>query len=214
MIKEKNSPKFKNLVETFLGPNHWSKHSTHVHCRATLHVQSRVLVVWILEVFGFLRSVVQDEFRHPPVEQSLLLVVALHLLQSAVFHLGVLQEERWTRAQSHVRKRCYFVVYHSTVLSSTHRHQNAVEILLIVLVLVAVCGGAQQLLEPTQPPHPQDGEVVLAEEGLQQREVDLQSHVVLVVSCQEAKDGAVRITAWETRGEHDHLRSHLMWSEL
>lgn len=86
--------------------------------------------------------------------------------------------------------------------------------MLLVLVLVAVRGGAQQVLEPPQSPHPQDGEIVLVEEGLHQREVDLQSHVVCVVGRQQAQDRAVRIAAWGTKGEHDHLHTRLMWSEL
>lgn len=88
------------------------------------------------------------------------------------------------------------------------------EILLLVLVLVAISGVAQKLLEPLQSPHPQDGKVVLVEKGLQQREVDLQSHVVRVLGRKQAKDRAVRIAAWETEGEHDHLHTHGMWFEL
>lgn len=165
-----------------------------------MHVRLRVLAVWTLKVLVFLRRVVQDDFRHPLVE-SFLSVVALNLLQPAVVSLGVLRRQRWAHGSITFSETLFsFVLLYSIVcISATHRNQNAVEILLLVLVLVAVRGGAQQLLEPTQSPNPEDGEIVLVEEGLHQREVDLQSHVVCVVGRQQAQDRAVRIAALENR---------------
>lgn len=69
------------------------------------------------------------------------------------------------------------------------------EVSVLLLVSVGIHGGAQQLLEPPQSRHPQDGEVALTEKRLEQREVDLQSHIIRVVGRQHAQDNAVRVTA-------------------
>lgn len=66
---------------------------------------------------------------------------------------------------------------------------------MLLLVPVGV-RGAQQLLEPPQARNPEDGQAALAAEGLEQGEVDLQSHVVgVVVGRQHTKDHAVGISA-------------------
>lgn len=77
---------------------------------------------------------------------------------------------------------------------SAHRNQDAVEVPVLFLVSVGI-PGTQQLLEPPQPQHSQDGQVVFAAEGLEQREVDLQRHVLQVVGRQHAQDPAVWVSA-------------------
>lgn len=64
---------------------------------------------------------------------------------------------------------------------------------MLLLVSVSIrC--AQQLLEPPQARNSEDGEAALTAEGLEQGEVDLQSHVVCIVSRQNAKDHTVGIS--------------------
>lgn len=64
---------------------------------------------------------------------------------------------------------------------------------MLLLVSVGVCA-AQQLLEPRQARNSEDGEATLAAEGLEQGEVDLQSHVVRIVGRQDAQDHAVGVS--------------------
>ena len=78
----------------------------------------------------------------------------------------------------------------------TYSDQDAVQV--PRLVAVAVVGSVLQQLG--QPPHagqPQDVDVVVAAERLQQREVDLQRDVVLVllVSGEDAQNHTVRVSA-------------------
>lgn len=71
------------------------------------------------------------------------------------------------------------------------------------LVPVAVPGVVpQQLGQPPGSGHAQDVDVVVPAERLEQREVDLQRDVVLVllIRGQEAQDHAVRVPA----GQHTH----------
>lgn len=66
------------------------------------------------------------------------------------------------------------------------------------LVAVAVLGVLlQQLSQPPHAGHPQDVDVVVAAESLQQREVDLQRDVIfiLLISGEDAQDHAVRVSA-------------------
>lgn len=77
---------------------------------------------------------------------------------------------------------------------SAHRNQDAVKVPVLFLVSAGI-PGAQQLLEPPQAQHLQDGQVVFAAEGLEQREVDLQRHVLHVVGRQHAQDPTVRVSA-------------------
>lgn len=64
-----------------------------------------------------------------------------------------------------------------------------------VLLLVSVgVRAAQQLLEPPQARNSEDGEAALAAEGLEQGEVDLQSHVVRIVGRQNAQHHAVGVS--------------------
>lgn len=88
------------------------------------------------------------------------------------------------------RSRSYITV-------SSHRYQYAVQVSVLLLVSVSV-RGAQQLLEPPQARNSEDGEAALAAEGLEQGEVDLQSHVVCIVGRQNAKDHAVGISEEDT----------------
>lgn len=79
---------------------------------------------------------------------------------------------------------------------STYRNQHAVEVSVVFLVPVGI-HGTQQLLEPLDSGDSQDGNAAVAAEGLQQGEVDLQRHVVCVVSsvsCQDAQDHAVWVS--------------------
>lgn len=70
------------------------------------------------------------------------------------------------------------------------------------LLLVSVgIRGPQQLLEPPDSRDPQDGEATVAAEGLQQGEVDLQRHVVRVVSRQDAQDHTVRVSEGGQEGK-------------
>lgn len=68
---------------------------------------------------------------------------------------------------------------------------------MLLLVPVGVLG-SEQLLEPPHPGHPEDGDAIVTAEGLQQREVDLQSHVLLIVGRQDAQDHAVRVSNEES----------------
>lgn len=78
-----------------------------------------------------------------------------------------------------------------------------------VLFLVSVgIPGVQQLLEPPQAQHSQDDHVVFAAEGLEQREVDLQRHVLQVVGRQHAQDPAVRVSARKRMKEENLMSSH------
>lgn len=66
------------------------------------------------------------------------------------------------------------------------------------LVAVAVLGViTQQLSEPPHAGQPQDIDVVVAAESLQQREVDLQRDVVFIflIGGQDAQNDAVRVPA-------------------
>lgn len=74
------------------------------------------------------------------------------------------------------------------------------QVSVLLLVSVAV-RGAQQLLEPPQARNSEDGEAALAAEGLEQGEVDLQSHVVCIVGRQNAQDHAVGVSE-EPTGKH------------
>lgn len=79
------------------------------------------------------------------------------------------------------------------------------------LFLVSVgIRGSQQLLEPPDSRDPQDGEATVAAEGLQQGEVDLQRHVVRVVSGQDAQDHAVRVSEGGQE-EKKKLRMSYVW---
>lgn len=73
------------------------------------------------------------------------------------------------------------------------------EVSALLLVSVGV-HSAQKLPQPLNPRDPQDVDAAVAAEGLQQREVDLQRHVLLVVGRQDAQDHAVRISG-ETEGK-------------
>lgn len=94
-------------------------------------------------------------------------------------------------------KTCYGSVHSVRTLEacrheSAHRNQDAVEVPVLFPVGIP---GAQQLLESPQAQHSQDGQVVFAAEGLEQREVDLQRHVLQVVGRQHAQDPTVRVSA-------------------
>lgn len=70
--------------------------------------------------------------------------------------------------------------------------------------LVAVAVGGLLLQQLSQPPHaghPQDVDVVVAAESLQQREVDLQRDVIfiLLIGGQDAQNHAVRVPAGRTQ---------------
>lgn len=92
----------------------------------------------------------------------------------------------------------------------TYSDQDAVQV--PGLVAVAVLGVLpQQLRQPPHAGHPQDVDVVVATESLQQREVDLQGDVVLVllVRGKDAEDHAVRISARnKTKQESQSRRLH------
>lgn len=71
------------------------------------------------------------------------------------------------------------------------------------LVSVAVLGVLlQQLSQPPHAGHPQDVDVVVAAESLQQREVDLQRDVIfiLLIGGEDAQDHAVRVSAGAGQG--------------
>lgn len=91
---------------------------------------------------------------------------------------------------------------------SAHRNQDAVEVPVLFLVSVGI-PGAQQLLEPPQAQHSQNGQVIFAAEGLEQREMDLQCHVLQVIGRQHAQDPAVWVSARKgmRRREPDELTS-------
>lgn len=55
----------------------------------------------------------------------------------------------------------------------------------------------QQLPEPLNAADPQDGNAAVAAEGLQQGEVDLQRHIVCIISCQNTQDHTVRVSGEE-----------------
>lgn len=66
------------------------------------------------------------------------------------------------------------------------------------LVAVAVLGVLlQQLSQPPHAGHPQDVNVVVAAESLQQREVDLQRNVIFIflIGGEDAQDHTVRVSA-------------------
>lgn len=81
--------------------------------------------------------------------------------------------------------------------NKTHSHQDAVQ--------VAGLGAGsrvvlQQLGQPRHAGQPQDVDVIVAAERLQQREVDLQSDIIfiLLIGGEHAKNHAVRVTVgWE-----------------
>lgn len=78
-----------------------------------------------------------------------------------------------------------------------------------MLLLVSVgIHGPQQLPEPLKPRDSQDGDAVVAAERLQQGEVDLQRHVVLIVRCQHAQDHAIGVSEGRTR---EDVRGMLGW---
>lgn len=160
----------------------------------------------------------QDELRHPLVEASALPAVVPDLLQPAVVGFGVLQGRDRIEVRTVCRKFCNSQWRQRSQNISTmacrtleacrhesaHRNQDAVEVPVLFLVSVGI-PGAQQLLEPPQPQHPQDGQVVFTAEGLEQREVDLQRHVLQVVGRQHAQDPTVWVSARKKRREPDEL---------
>lgn len=81
----------------------------------------------------------------------------------------------------------HFQLYKSKLhTESTYRNQHAVKVAVFFLVLVGIhC--SQQLVEPLNTRDSQDGDAAVAAERLQQGEVDLQSHIFLVVSCQDTQ---------------------------
>lgn len=88
----------------------------------------------------------------------------------------------------------------SCCAESTYRNQHAVEVAVLFLVSVGI-HGSQQLLEPLNPRDSQDGDAAVTAEGLQQREVDLQRHIIFIIGCQDAEDHAVRISEEERENE-------------
>lgn len=84
----------------------------------------------------------------------------------------------------------------------TYRDQDAVQVPRLAAVAISVRGLVlQQLLQPPHAGQPQDVDVVVAAESLQEREVDLQRDVVLVllVGGEDAQNHAVRVSVggWE-----------------
>lgn len=75
----------------------------------------------------------------------------------------------------------------------THRNQHAVEVSALLLVSVCICS-TQKVPEPLEPSNPQDVDARVAAEGLKQREVDLQGHIVLVVRSQDAQNHTLGIS--------------------
>lgn len=76
----------------------------------------------------------------------------------------------------------------------TSSDQDAVQVPGLVAVLGVLL---QQLFQPPHAGHPQDVDVVVAAERLQQREVDLQRDVIfiLLIGGEDAQDHAVRVSA-------------------
>lgn len=106
-------------------------------------------------------------------------------------------------------KECVNIVFFSLIRDawfsqSAHRNQHTMKVSPFLLVSVGIFS-AQKLPEPLNPRNAQDGDAAVAAEGLQQREVDLQSHIVLIVSCQDAQDHIIWISERDKEKSYSHL---------
>ncbi|TNN53309.1 hypothetical protein EYF80_036464 [Liparis tanakae] len=155
-----------------------------------------------------------NQFRNPLVKASPLQAVGAHLLQPAVVGLG--------DANISPHSNNAFLAFRAAV---AYRHQHAVEVSELVLVPVVGVHGArcQQLPEPPHARDPQDGDAAVPAEGLQQREVDLQRHIVDAVQGvrrQNTQDHGVRVSVGGEDGGQEVevdllsvLRDHLVLEE-
>lgn len=81
--------------------------------------------------------------------------------------------------------------------TTTYRHQDAVQVGGLALTPL---GSSQDLGQAPHVADAQDADVVLAAEGLDEGEVNLQGHVLLVVGRQQAQNHVVWVTAREGEG--------------
>lgn len=149
-------------------------------------------------------AVLQLQAGNPQVPAAALCAEAADVLQSLTLerlHGGVLQTDERGGGHFHASTRsCGCTESGALSEGETYSDQDAVQV--PGLVPVAVLGVLpQQLRQAPHAGHPEDVDVVIAAESLQQREVDLQRDVVrvLLVGGEKTQNHTVWISAGANR---------------